>query len=143
MSVEGWVGAIHPAAELFPLIQGDDFEELVADIAANGLLEPVWVTADGDLLDGRNRVRACHRTGTPVTTRTYEGSDPVGFVVSLNLKRRHLTTGQKAMLALEVESLIAVEAKVRQGTRTDLYSADIPADLPECRRCKDLCAYLV
>lgn len=132
MSVEGWVGAIHPAAELFPLIQGDDFEELVADIAANGLLEPVWVTADGDLLDGRNRVRACHQTGTQVTTRTYEGSDPVGFVVSLNLKRRHLTTGQKAMLALEVESLIAVEAKVRQGTRTDLYGADIPADLREC-----------
>lgn len=127
MSVEGWVGAIHPAAELFPLIQGDDFEELVADVAANGLLEPIWLTSDGALLDGRNRVRACHRTGTPVSTRTYEGSDPVGFVVSLNLKRRHLTTGQKAMLALEVEELISPG----RGARTDLRGDELPADLPE------------
>lgn len=127
MSVEGWVGAIHPAAELFPLIQGDDFEELVADVAANGLLEPIWLTSDGALLDGRNRVRACHRTGTQVSTRTYEGSDPVGFVVSLNLKRRHLTTGQKAMLALEVEELISPG----RGARTDLRGDELVADLPQ------------
>ncbi len=125
--LEGWAGPIHPAAELFPLIEGDDFEELVADIAANGLLEPVWVTVDGDLLDGRNRVRACHRTGRQVTIRTYEGSDPVGFVVSLNLKRRHLTTGQKAMLALEVEELISPG----RGARTDLRGDELVADRPQ------------
>ena len=125
--LEGWAGPIHPAAELFPLIEGDDFEELVADIAANGLLEPVWVTVDGDLLDGRNRVRACHRTGRQVTIRTYEGSDPVGLVVSLNLKRRHLTTGQKAMLALEVEELISPG----RGARTDLRGDELLADRRE------------
>lgn len=134
MSIEGWAGAVHPAAELFPLIEGDEFDQLVADIDTNGLLEPVWVMPDGALLDGRNRVKACVKTSTPIQTRTYEGSDPIGFVLSLNLKRRHLTTGQRAMLALQVESLIAVEAKSRQGTRTDLKGANIPADLRECSR---------
>ena len=143
MSVEGWVGAIHPAAELFPLIQGDDFEELVADVAANGLLEPIWLTSDGALLDGRNRVRACHRTGTPVTTRTYEGSDPVGFVVSLNLKRRHLTTGQKAMLALEVESLIAVDNRPGRPWHEDVIVADLPQLSDRERKSRERAAAVV
>ena len=112
MSIEGWPGEIHPAAELFPLINGEEFAALVADIKENGLLEPVWLTADGVLLDGRNRARACAEAGVKIATRTYAGDDPVGFVVSLNLTRRHLTTGQRAMLALEVEALIAA------GTRT-------------------------
>lgn len=133
MSIEGWAGGVHPAAELFPLIEGDEYDQLVADVETNGLLEPVWVMTDGALLDGRNRVRACVKTSTPIETRTYEGSDPVGFVVSLNLKRRHLTTGQRAMLALTLEPMLSADAKQRQGQRNDLVQNDnIPADLPEC-----------
>lgn len=132
MSIEGWAGAVHPAAELFPLIEGDEFDQLVADIDTNGLLEPVWVMPDGALLDGRNRVKACVKTSTPIQTRTYEGSDPIGFVLSLNLKRRHLTTGQRAMLALQVESLIAEHN--RPGRRWGVEDDLIPADLPELSR---------
>lgn len=129
MSIEGWAGAVHPAAELFPLIEGDEFDQLVADIDANGLLEPVWVMPDGALLDGRNRVKACVKTSTPIQTRTYEGSDPIGFVLSLNLKRRHLTTGQRAMLALQVEALIAQTNK--PGRRWEVEDDVIVADLPQ------------
>jgi hypothetical protein len=103
--IDNWV--IHPAADLFPLIEGDEFAQLVDDIRVNGLLEPVWVLPNGSLLDGRNRVRACVRAGVEVVSRVYEGDDPVGFVLSLNVQRRHLSTGQRAMLALRVEELIA------------------------------------
>ena len=99
----------HPAADLFPLMDGQEFDELVQDIKANGLIEPIWVTPDNLLLDGRNRFRACGVAGAEVCTRTYDGGDPVGFAISLNLKRRHLTTGQRAMLAIEVEDLLAKE----------------------------------
>ena len=69
----------HPLAELFPLMEGAAFEELVADIKANGLVHPLTV-CDGMLLDGRNRLRACEEAGVPATYELYAGPDPLGFV---------------------------------------------------------------
>lgn len=104
----------HPAAELFPMLAPDDLADLADDIAANGLREPVWLWDDPErgtvLLDGRNRLAACQAAGVPCVTRRYDGGDPVGFVLSMNLKRRHLTPGQRALLALDVEKLYAAEA---------------------------------
>lgn len=105
----------HAAAELFPLIEGADFERLVADIAERGLLESLTVTPDGQLLDGRNRSRACAMLplGITPTWRTYDGDDPLGYVLSVNLHRRHLNESQRAMVAAKL-------ANLRQGARTDL-----------------------
>ena len=85
----------HPAAELFPLMQGADFAELVADMAEHGQREPV-VTYDGLILDGRNRWRACQELGLVPVCREWDGvGDPESFVVSLNLHRRHLDSEQR------------------------------------------------
>ena len=54
----------HPLADLFPLLEGDDFAELVADVQAHGVREPVWLY-QGQILDGRNRVRAAEAAGVP------------------------------------------------------------------------------
>jgi hypothetical protein len=109
---------VHPAAELFPLLNGAELTELVDDIRSNGLIEPVWLYDDPErgtvLLDGRNRVRACHLAGTAVDTRQYRGDDPIGFSIAQNLKRRHLTTGQKAAVAYAAEPLYAAEAERRR-----------------------------
>lgn len=88
----------HPLAELFPLIEGPAYWDLVADIKANGVREPV-VLLDGMVLDGRNRYLAAREAGRAVPTVDYVGSDPLAYVVSLNLKRRHLTDSQRAMVA--------------------------------------------
>jgi phage N-6-adenine-methyltransferase len=88
----------HPAAELFPLMEGGDFAELVADIAAHGQREPI-VMYDGMILDGRNRWRACQQLGLAPVYREWDGvGDPEAFVISLNLHRRHLTREQRAEL---------------------------------------------
>lgn len=113
--IEGWPGPVHPAADIFPLMQGDEFADLVQDIKANGLLEWIWVTPAGELLDGRNRVRACIAAGVAVQSRVYEGDDPVSFAVSLNMKRRHLTTGQKAAVAADLEKVYAAEGLQRMA----------------------------
>ena len=104
---------VHPAAELFPLLADDELRDLADDIRAHGLHEPVWLWQDPErgpvLLDGRNRVRACMLAGVPWTKRFYGGDDPIAFSVSANEKRRHLTPGQRAFLALEIEALYASE----------------------------------
>lgn len=94
----------HPIAEIFPLMSGDDFVALKADIREHGLLEPIWI-ADGKILDGRNRFRACQEVGAIPVFREYTGNDPVAFVVSLNLKRRHLNESQRGMVAAKLANM--------------------------------------
>jgi N6-adenosine-specific RNA methylase IME4 len=97
----------HPVADLFPLMSEAEVRDLAGDIREHGLREPVWLHADGRIIDGRNRWRACELAGVEAVTRTYEGDDSglVAFVVSLNLKRRHLNESQRAMIAARVANI--------------------------------------
>ena len=94
----------HPLAAIFPLIEGADYDALVEDIAANGLRERI-VIYDGMVLDGRNRYRACVDAGVPRQFKEYVGHDPLGFVISLNLKRRHMSESQRAMVGARLANL--------------------------------------
>jgi ParB-like chromosome segregation protein Spo0J len=94
----------HPLANLFPLLDGTEFEALVADIEKHGCREPIH-TLDGKVLDGRNRWRACQQLGITPEVIEYTGNDPAAFVISLNLRRRHLNESQRAMVAAELATL--------------------------------------
>jgi len=89
----------HPLADLFPLMEGAEFDALVADIKKNGLHYPI-VLYDGKILDGRNRYRACLAAGFEPATRNgdHHIGDPAAFVTSRNIHRRHLTAEQKRAL---------------------------------------------
>jgi len=127
------ITGIHPAADLFPMVDGAEFAELCADIKQRGLHQPITIWNDGTLLDGRNRLLACYETHQEVVLDRYEGSDPVHFSLSANLHRRHLNAGQRAVVALKVRELLQPAAKERQGKRTDLKpkGIDISPDLGE------------
>jgi hypothetical protein len=96
----------HEVSTLFPLMIGDAFADLKVDIAEHGQREPAWVY-QGAIIDGRNRARACKELGRPLQTREWDGDerDLVPFVVSLNLKRRHLDESQRAAIAAKLANL--------------------------------------
>lgn len=85
----------HPLSAAFPDMPEDDFASLVADVRANGLREHGWLY-EGMILDGWHRYQACEEAGVKFRYEEFKGSDPVAFVKSRNLERRHLTASQKA-----------------------------------------------
>lgn len=110
----------HPVLTIFPEMSEEEFRELKNDIKDNGLIEPIWLH-DGQIIDGRNRYKACSQLGIKPAFTEYKGDGSLAaFVVSLNLKRRHLNESQKAFVGLELEAIYAEVAKKRQGVRTDI-----------------------
>lgn len=88
----------HPLADLFPLMEGAEFDELAASIKANGLREAITLFDDA-ILDGRNRYRACEKVSVKPRFEDFTGGDPHAFVADKNLRRRHLNETQRAMIA--------------------------------------------
>ena len=127
------IKGIHPAADLFPMVEGNEFRELCADVKERGLAQPITIWTDGTLLDGRNRLMACYETNQEVVLDRYEGNDPVQFSLSANLHRRHLSEGQRAVVALKVRQMVQPAAKERQREAGEQFGkgAKVSADRRE------------
>jgi hypothetical protein len=155
---------VHPAADLFPLLSSDELRELADDIDKNDLQEPVTLYRDPDLgdclLDGRNRLDALELLGDEIFDYPgkrkvfYRGKrilncdfrrmdapsfDPYAYVISKNIKRRHLTAEQKRDLIgkllkakpeasnVQIAKLAKADDKTVASVRADLEStSEIP-----------------
>ena len=104
---------IHKFADIFPMMNGEEFKQLKQDIEENGLLEPITIF-ENKILDGRNRYNACKEVDVKVKTTEYKGKNPLQYVISTNLKRRHLNESQRAMVAINHRKVFDDEAKKRQ-----------------------------
>ena len=86
----------HELSRYFPLLYGQDYQDLKSDIRDHGLLEPITLF-EGKVLDGRNRLRVCKELEIAPKFRDFEGKgSALDFVISINLMRRALTPGQKS-----------------------------------------------
>lgn len=117
---------VHPAAALFPMLDEEGMAGLAEDIRVNGQLEPIWLL-DGQILDGRNRLVACQRSGVEPKFREWSSDtmSPTTAVIAWNLSRRHLTPSQRAALAVDIESLFAEEIRRQRVTKTPEVDADV------------------
>jgi hypothetical protein len=140
--------AVHPAAELFPMMSESELRELGEDIKKNGLMQTiVYCKAPGDkkappvLLDGRNRLEAMELLGIATVDENgivrdrngaiYNGTelaypslpdrDPYELVLSLNIHRRHLNAEQK-------RDLIAKLLKAKPGDSNRKIAKQVKAD---------------
>jgi hypothetical protein len=116
----------HPLANLFPMLDVSQAAELVADIEAHGLRQAI-VTFEGKILDGRNRLAACKLTGVEPRFKEFTGNDPLSYVISLNLNRRHLSESQRATIAAKIATL-------EHGQRQSGKFAGVPAQAEAAKR---------
>lgn len=117
----------HEAAGIFPLLDGPELCALADDIAENGLQLPIEVY-EGKILEGRNRYRACLLRGVEPDIIDVDPDDPIAYVLSMNLHRRHLNESQRAMVGARTKDRYAALAKKRMLAGK---KADPVEDLPQ------------
>src|SRR5262249_31781250 len=109
---------IHPAAADFPRLPPDELKALAEDVRKNGQQQPIGIIEQGkprrdgsfhvsdpplqEVLDGISRLDAMEAAGIAVIGKdgqlhkqvlrtVVEEVDPVAYVISANIRRRHLS----------------------------------------------------
>ena len=101
----------HPLSALFGDVGKDDFDEMVEDVTAHGFTNELVVLQHGLVLDGWHRWLVAKKLGKVGALDYVELDDlpndttPAGFVVSMNLHRRHLTALQRVDLVVKALAL--------------------------------------
>jgi len=111
----------HRFALLLPPMTKEAFKDLTADIASNRLNNPI-VTFEGKTLDGVHREKACVETHSPLRYEEFKGNAKaaLNYVISANLRRRHLSKSQCAMVAAKL-----ADAKLGGDRKTQDQSAKV------------------
>jgi N6-adenosine-specific RNA methylase IME4 len=114
------------------MMSSSDLDDLAADISQRGQIHPILITSDDLVLDGRNRLEACRRAGVEPYTLIWDGdgdpfASPTAFVLSANLRRRHLNESQRALAAAEALPLFEAEARARQKATLKRGAAPVSA----------------
>lgn len=99
----------HPLSAAFPSMSQVDLAALMEDIRANGQRHPI-IELDGQVLDGWHRYQACLAAKVAPQVVGFEGADPAAFVLSANLRRRHLSASQRAAAVAAVAEWAPVGA---------------------------------
>lgn len=117
------ITGVHPYADKFPMLPEPELQELAESILQNGLRQPIVLTEDGLILDGRNRAKACEMAGVTPDTVVYDGDDLAEYVIDSNSSRRHMSTGARAMST----ALVLLDAKGRANGRWNRRGPEVTA----------------
>jgi phage N-6-adenine-methyltransferase len=148
---------IHPACELFPPLPPDELKALGDDIKAHRLQNRVklWAekTPDGvrySVLDGRSRLDAIEVAGLPIQVfinsrpnRTFfevveEYVDPFDYVVSANMKRRHLTSEERDRIIGDLIKLNPTKSNRQIAKQTSVSPTTVGKVRDELERAGDV-----
>lgn len=116
--------------QVFDNLTDEDLATLGGDLDARDLTVPVVVSADGILVDGHQRLLALHRRGVKYLTadqvRVSEritATNALEESVKLNVRRRHLTIADKAVVARR----LIRERGFSQARVAELFGVSRPA----------------
>jgi hypothetical protein len=126
----------HEYADLFPLMEGEPFEKLVASIKAEGQ-EDFIILYEGKILDGRNRYLACEKAGVPPAFFNFselpnsEKKNPLHYVITKNLTRRHLTDLERSVVGGKLARMARGDAdSQRKANHLSSDGASAPSHQP-------------
>lgn len=112
----------HPLSSAFPAMPDADFRALVEDIRQHGQRDPATL-ADGMIVDGWHRYRACEELGIPCRFDAFTGSDAVSFVRSKNQHRRHYQKSQQAAIEVALTAWAAAH-RPKKGEAASPFSTN-------------------
>src|SRR5215213_401021 len=133
----------HPRAALVPEASAAEYKALLDDVHRRGVVTPLEVSAEGVVLDGRQRLRAARQLcREQVPVRVVSPEDESAYMLLAALRRRHLSASQKAALALELQEVERAREQARERSLANLASevATLP---PPSGKTRDLAARLV
>lgn len=113
----------HSIANIFPMMQSGELQKLANDIQSTGLRNKI-ILYEGKVLDGRNRFEACQLAGVEAEYDEYDEDEPLAYVISQNLHRRHLSESQRAVVASRLANMSA-------GRKWDSNSANLPNNISQ------------
>ena len=89
--------AMHTYCLWFPALDATDYENLGDSIQSQGLVEPI-VLLNGEVFDGRHRLKACLERDVTPRFLNFEDFpsriEPIEWVLAKNQYRRHLNPEQ-------------------------------------------------
>lgn len=130
---------IHPAANIFPEMTEHEFQEFKEDIRKNGLQVPVTL-CQGKVVDGRHRMRACAELGVAPRFETLPlaANDEIeNLVISINLHRRHLADGQRALIAArQCKTIVGANQHTAGAVSQKQAASDLGVSVDSVQRAK-------
>jgi hypothetical protein len=124
----------HEIANEFPLLSEEETQQLADDIKARikkgqkALIEPL-MSYEEKLLDGRNRWNACKIAKYKLQAddvvsfeEEHEGEDPHLYVISTNIRRRHLTVSQRGVIGDNLYVRMTESEKTRKKSGVPDFS---------------------
>ena len=113
----------HEIGAILPPMSKRETKELRQSMESQGYLPGNPITLyEGRVLDGWHRYNSARAAGVTPEFRNFKGDDPAGFVMSLNLQRRHLTDDQRSMIAAELSAI-----NVSDGIEDAAATVNVPA----------------
>ena len=109
----------HPLA-ILPMLDEASQLAMARDIRERGQFEAI-VLYQKQILDGRCRYRACLLAEATPKFEEYQGDDPLGYMFSRNIHRRHLLKdSQRALVAARLASLpVGANGYSKEGVSID------------------------
>ncbi len=96
----------HPYSAVFPLMAAEDYALLLSSMRQSGQHVSVKLIGERLVFDGWNRLRACAELNIePVFESVAEDQDLQALTIALNLAHRHLTAGQKGLIAGQLATM--------------------------------------